>query len=181
MRKLVLKSIKINTITTLALSITTILLTIICIGLILFSIYQTNHYHELLEKQAEVFQQTIDSQLDTYIEVVSAEEIIKTNYPKRNIGKFQLSWYSPFELKKPREKLRTSTGSNPREGRTIAVDPNTIPYGSTVYIEGFGYYIAEDCGGAIKGNRIDIFTESHEKAIQLGRKTANVYILGKKK
>lgn len=173
MKALVLKSIKANT-------IANITLFIICIGLILLNIYQAYHCKQLLEHQAEVFQDTIDAQIDNYLEIVKAEEPIKTTYPKRNVGKFALSWYTPVELKKPANKLRTATGSKPKEGRTIAVDPKVIPYGSTVYIEGYGYFIAEDTGGAIKGNRIDIFINDYNKARQLGRKTANVWILGKK-
>ena len=51
----------------------------------------------------------------------------------------------------------TSTGTKPKWG-TIAVDPSVIPYGTKVYIPQFGQtFIAEDCGGAIKGNKIDIY------------------------
>jgi 3D (Asp-Asp-Asp) domain-containing protein len=53
----------------------------------------------------------------------------------------------------------TSTGVTAVEGKTIAVDPNIIPYGSTVLIDG-KEYLAQDCGGAIKGNKIDVFVES---------------------
>ena len=100
-------------------------------------------------------------------------------FPNRKLGRFELTWYSPKELGKPLHKLKTSTGVTPKEGRTIAVDPKAIPYGSIVYIQGYGYFIAEDCGSAIQDNRIDIFTESHEYAIQQGRKVANVWVLGK--
>ena len=100
-------------------------------------------------------------------------------FPNRKLGRFSLSWYSPQELGKPANKLRTSTGKQPKEGRTIAVDPKVIPYGSIIYIQDYGYFIAEDCGGAIKQNRIDIYTNSHSYAIQQGKKVANVWILGK--
>jgi 3D (Asp-Asp-Asp) domain-containing protein len=100
-------------------------------------------------------------------------------FPNRKLGRFELTWYSPKELGKPANKLRTSTGTMPKEGRTIAVDPSIIPYGSIVYIQGYGYFIAEDCGGAIKQNRIDIYTNSHEDAIQQGKKVAQVWVLGK--
>lgn len=53
----------------------------------------------------------------------------------------------------------TSTGAIAKEGKTIAVDPSVIPYGSTVLIDG-KEYLAQDCGGDIKGNKIDVFVES---------------------
>lgn len=74
----------------------------------------------------------------------------------------------------------TSTGTIATAGRTIAVDPTFIPYGTEVIIEGMdGTYLAEDCGGLIKGkNRIDIFFDSHEEARAFGRKTLNVAVIG---
>ena len=68
----------------------------------------------------------------------------------------------------------TSIGKLPNPNRTIAVDPRIIPYGSRVFIPSIGWRIAEDTGGDIKGNRIDIFMSSEEKAIQFGRKSALV-------
>lgn len=62
----------------------------------------------------------------------------------------------------------TATGTCAVEGVTIAVDPTVIPYGSLVDIEGIGTFVAEDCGGAIKGNKIDIYFERHEDALRFG-------------
>lgn len=67
----------------------------------------------------------------------------------------------------------TSTGVVPKQGRTIAVDPKVIPYGTVVYING-NEYIAEDCGGAIKGKRIDMYFDSHEEALNWGRQRLEV-------
>lgn len=67
----------------------------------------------------------------------------------------------------------TATGTTPTVGRTIAVDPNVIPYGSEVTING-NTYIAEDCGGAIKGNRVDILFDTHQEALEFGIQYANV-------
>ena len=61
----------------------------------------------------------------------------------------------------------TATGTAPTPGRTVAVDPKVIPYGSEVIIDGHTY-IAEDCGGSIKGNKIDICFETHQEAIEFG-------------
>lgn len=62
----------------------------------------------------------------------------------------------------------TATGTYAAEGVTIAVDPTVISYGSEVDIEGIGTFVAEDCGGAIKGNKIDIYFERHEDALKFG-------------
>ena len=70
---------------------------------------------------------------------------------------------------------KTATGTIPQQGRTIAVDPSVIPLGSKVVIGG-NTYIAEDTGGAIKGNRIDIFFDSHEEALFWGRQTIEVTV-----
>lgn len=74
----------------------------------------------------------------------------------------------------------TATGTTATEGRTIAVDPRVIPYGSTVtlyYEDGTVHtYTAEDCGGAIKGNRIDVFFDDHQAARDFGVQTAYVYM-----
>jgi len=69
----------------------------------------------------------------------------------------------------------TATGTTVKEGRTIAVDPSVIPYGTTVVIDGHEY-VAEDCGGAIKGNRIDIYISDHDRANDYGVKYKDVYI-----
>ena len=55
----------------------------------------------------------------------------------------------------------TYSGTMPEEGRTIATDPDVIPIGTHVIIDDHEY-IAEDTGSAIKGNRIDIFVDTHE-------------------
>ena len=64
----------------------------------------------------------------------------------------------------------TATGTQATAGRTIAVDPSIIPYGTEVIING-NTYVAEDCGGAVKGKDIDIFFNTHEEALQFGRQT----------
>lgn len=70
--------------------------------------------------------------------------------------------------------IRTASGAVAEAGKTIAVDPEVIPLGSTVYIDGQAY-IAQDVGGAIKGNRIDVYCNSHEEALEKGVIYKSVY------
>lgn len=77
---------------------------------------------------------------------------------------------------------RTSTGM-PLVYGVIAVDPKVIPYGTKMYIESvdgqykYGYAIAGDCGGAIKGNKVDLFFESRSTCYQFGRRDVVIYFL----
>ncbi|MBQ9314690.1 MAG: 3D domain-containing protein [Clostridia bacterium] len=64
-----------------------------------------------------------------------------------------------------------------RDMKIISVDPSVIPLGTEVYVEGYGYAIAGDTGGAIKGNKIDVYKDTHSLALQWGVKNVNVYIL----
>ena len=71
----------------------------------------------------------------------------------------------------------TATGTVPRWG-TIAVDPTIIPYGTKVYIPQFDkYFIAEDCGGGIRGNKIDIFMNSESQCNNWGKRSIDIYIV----
>lgn len=70
----------------------------------------------------------------------------------------------------------TSTGTLATPGRTVAVDPTVIPYGSRIIIDG-KTYIAEDCGGSIKGAAIDIFFGSHEEALNWGIRMIDIIVL----
>lgn len=60
---------------------------------------------------------------------------------------------------------------------TIAVDPSVIPLGSKVYIPGYGYAIASDTGGVIKGNIIDLYMNSHEDCTSCGRRQVTLHIV----
>lgn len=70
----------------------------------------------------------------------------------------------------------TAMGTAIRYG-VAAVDPNVIPLGTRLYIEGYGYARAEDTGGAIKGNKIDLVFGSKSQSNNWGRRTVRVTIL----
>ena len=73
----------------------------------------------------------------------------------------------------------TATGQNLLTNpMAVAVDPNVIPLGTRLYVEGYGEAIASDTGGAIKGNIVDVHFPTYEQCVQWGRRQVKVTILG---
>ena len=117
-------------------------------------------------------------------EVIEEPEIAcETGDPEpewTSIGEFTITHYCPCEIccgvwakSRPvdadgKEIVYTASGARAEEGVTIAVDPDVVPIGTQVRIDGH-IYTAQDTGGAIKGNKIDIYMESHEAACKGGR------------
>lgn len=95
------------------------------------------------------------------------------------IFEFEATGYSPFDdrtgLNHDGSPDTTATGTRPRPG-VVAVNPKIIPYGTIMYIEGYGWGIAEDTGGAIRRRTdlIDLFFYTHDEAYAWGRKTVKV-------
>ncbi|MHB0999939.1 MAG: 3D domain-containing protein [Armatimonadota bacterium] len=71
---------------------------------------------------------------------------------------------------------RTANGMKAGYG-VVAVDPRVIRLGTKLYVEGYGFCVAGDTGGAIKGNRIDLGFATYSEAIRYGRRTVSVYVL----
>ena len=122
-------------------------------------------------KQEEMYEEA----LEVTVEEVKVNE---TKEPeKKSLGEFRITAYCPCESCSGPHGYQTSTGAVVTEGRTVAVDPTVIPYGTVLMIDGYEMeYVAEDCGSAIKGNDIDIFFESHEEADKFGVKYMEVFI-----
>ena len=71
----------------------------------------------------------------------------------------------------------TASGMKARKG-VVAVDTSVIPLGTELYIEGYGYAIAGDTGGAIKGNKVDLYFDTYSQCVNYGVKNVTVYVLG---
>lgn len=110
------------------------------------------------------------------------EDLKNTEYELVYMGSFKISHYCS-ELHSHicgTGTGRTATGTTATVGRTIAVDPSVIPYGSQVYIEGYGWRTAEDCGGGVDGKQIDMLVSTHSQAMSMGVKYGGVWILIKR-
>ena len=99
-------------------------------------------------------------------EIISLGDFVITHYCRENYP----------HICNDGDATRTATGTAPTPGRTIAVDPDVIPYGSEVIINGHTY-IAEDTGGAINQNRIDIVVDTHAEALQKGLYSTEVFLI----
>lgn len=95
--------------------------------------------------------------------------------PWKSLGTYKLTAYCPCQDCSGGYRRATASGATATAGRTIAVDPKVIPYGSKILIDGH-VYVAEDCGGGVKGNIIDIFFDTHAEVNKFGRKFTTVYI-----
>lgn len=113
------------------------------------------------------------------IEIVSKMEIVKAEtIPAErweSLGEFTLTFYCPCYRCSEGWGHKTASGATAEEGVTVAVDPRVIPYGTRLRING-REYIAQDCGGSIKGRKIDIFKESHAECLKNGIQKAEVMI-----
>ena len=91
-----------------------------------------------------------------------------------SLGTFTATAYCPCAYCCDEEDGITATGTVATAGRTIAVDPSIIPYGTQLIIDGHTY-TAEDCGGAIDGKTVDIFFNTHEEALQFGVQEVEIF------
>ena len=116
---------------------------------------------------------------------VSSSAVKPTEKPKKRRVKkvkmakaetFKVTAYCPCHECSGEYVRQTSTGHTARSGHTIAVDPDVVPYGTHVKINGIEY-VAEDCGGAVKGNTIDVFFDTHEETERFGVKYLEVEVM----
>ena len=105
----------------------------------------------------------------------SATQAVKES--KRYLGNFTLTGYCPCVKCCGKNDGITASGKKATANHTVAVDKSKIPLGSKLIINGKTYY-AEDVGGAIKGNRIDIFFNTHQEALNFDRQPGDVYLVG---
>jgi 3D (Asp-Asp-Asp) domain-containing protein len=123
-------------------------------------------------------------------ETIAEDEIVeeKTEQKLTSLGTFKLTAYcscskccGKYAYNRPKDEYGNeivygSIGVRLIAGISIAVDPSVIPYGSNVAINGHTY-TAHDTGGAIKGNRIDVYFDDHQEAWDFGVQYAEVFII----
>lgn len=139
----------------------------------------------VLRPQAKTIPAATSSQL-TFVEPT----VLEIDEPELiNLGEFRLTAYCPcvkccgiWSAEHPDRigtdyTQKTKSGTIPEQGRTVGVDPEVIPLGSVLVIDG-QEYIAEDTGSAVNDKSIDIYFDSHEDAVAFGVQNKTVYLKG---
>ena len=98
----------------------------------------------------------------------------KSNY--KYVGEFKITAYCPCASCCGKSNGITASGTHATAGRTIAADTSRFSFGTKLKI-GDNVYTVEDTGGAINGNRIDMFCGSHSEALQWGVRYMDVYVV----
>ena len=139
--------------------------------------YETSVEVDEVEVEEEVAVEIIPDEQE---EIVEEQKLI-------SLGKFKLTAYcsckkccGKWAINRPKDEngneiVYGSVGIRLIEGISVAVDPRVIPYKTDVVING-DTYIAHDTGGAIKGNRIDVYFDDHQEARNFGVQYAEVFI-----
>jgi 3D (Asp-Asp-Asp) domain-containing protein len=134
------------------------------------------HYRQKYEAQDETFNKELKKYQEKYATAHAELNLMATDACWfEGLGNFTLTYYGVSDDGMDGKGI-TASGTHVQQGRTIAADPDIIPSGSEVYIEGYGMFIAEDTGSAIHGNILDVYLDSAEYARTEGRKNARVFI-----
>jgi 3D (Asp-Asp-Asp) domain-containing protein len=112
-------------------------------------------------------------------EELAAQPGIPDPGPGRWSDHFTVTMHTPYDpaYGKTNDGLTALNTKADPDRRIVAVDPRLIPYRSSVWVEGLGWHTAEDCGGAIKGFRLDVLTHTRKSAFAWGRRKRRVVVV----
>jgi len=134
-------------------------------------------YFNNIEKEKEVEEITVVTEVQDVLSASNykGEQIYTLKNDREYLGEFKLTAYCGCWSCSEGYGNGTATGTIAQADYTIAVDPDVIPYGSVVYING-KMYVAEDCGGAVNNNHIDVYHNTHDEAVKFGIQYADVWL-----
>lgn len=134
------------------------------------------------KQQGKTVGQQPEQQKIKIVEIETDKEVDAQAIEPVSLGEFKLTAYCSckiccgiWAINRPNGIVYGAIGEELKEDYSIAVDPNVIPYRTEVIING-NTYKAQDCGGAIKGNRIDVYFEDHNDALEFGVQYAEVFV-----
>lgn len=151
---------------------------------------KNKYVNGILDSSVVVKDEIVSEPIPRIVEKGSREQVVATSRGDARYRKVITMNASAYDSgyastgKRPGHKYYgiTASGTKARPG-VVAVDPRVIPLGTKLYIESldgtkdYGFAVAEDTGGAIKGNKIDLYFDSYNQCINFGRRNVKVYVL----
>ena len=146
------------------------------IGLLLGVVFVSGVVHlfscpEVQTEPAEITKPIVTEEMVLKKAIVKEPEVQKIS-----LGKYKLTAYCACKKCCGKTDGITASGVKAKEGVTIAADTRVLPFGTKVCIGGHEYTV-QDRGGAIKGNKIDIYFDSHQKALEFGVQYKEIFIV----
>ena len=167
----------------------TLIILCLCLCFVIIVFCDTQERHQLTNVQEELSSinqenkelnaQLINLQGDLSFANAMIKDLKSDTYKYVYLGNFKYTYY----CNEPRKHIcgmglgLTASGVPTEVGKTIAVDPTVIPLGTTVYIEGIGFRVAQDTGSGVKGNHIDILVNGHNEALSQTLVEGGVWVL----
>lgn len=134
------------------------------------------HYADGVEVSAEQLSEKIKEPPKPQVVHVGTRDVVDTSRGSMRFSRVMAMEASAYLPTDGSVEGITATGVPARRG-IVAVDPDVIPLGTRLYVQGYGLATAADVGGAIVGNRIDLCMENDSEAWRFGRRSVKVYIL----
>ena len=107
---------------------------------------------------------------------ITVDATVQSDERLINMGEFKITYYCSCEDCSGPWGTQTSTGNHCEQGRTVAVDPSVISYGTRILIDD-NVYVAEDCGAKVIGDHIDVYVNDHELVEKLGVKYKKIWLV----
>lgn len=128
-----------------------------------------------LSSQVEDMNTKLSSTESQLTSAQSDLEILKQN-KVAYIGKYKITYYCACKQCCGKETGITASGAKVQAGVTVAADTSKLPFGTKIYIKGIGWRTVQDRGGAIKGNRLDIYIPSHNDPMPYNVQNLDVWV-----
>ena len=158
-------------------TISVLITAIVVLGI--FHLILQMKYIRVSAKARQMEMQLLRQELKNLKSNMDCDSTKKLQSPKPQSVEFEVTAYCPCSLCCGKFSDGVTATGTDAYTKGVAVDPKVIPLGSTIHIPGYGTVIADDVGGAIKGEKLDVRFKTHKEAKEWGRQKRHITILRK--
>ena len=144
---------------------------------ITFAFLYTDASKEIDTRQDDIINQAIEiTNLNQQLTGIQEDVNVLKQNKVAYIGEYKITYYCACKKCCGKDDGITASGAKVQEGVTVAADTSKLPFGTKVYISGIGWRTVQDRGGAIKGNRLDIYISSHNDPMPYNVQNLDVWV-----